>query len=185
MKRILTSTAGQLALVVGFAVFGGISFWYWGAPSGDHVQRVVEAHRAREFEEKVEPELSPASQHAMAYIDAAISCDCEGIVSRTEWMQARLLALSESGASPEALAADRKKLCDNFCERKEAGFRVLDEGVDDPYLFFPGVEYRFVGEDSGREDLEVPVRGCRYGFHHRQGVLKILTVARLAESPSG
>lgn len=157
MNRGLSSTTSQLAFVTAFAVLGAFSLWYWGAPSGEHVQRAVEQQRAREFEKQVEPELGPEAAAAMAYVEAAIACDCEEIIARTEWMQTRLEEMENSGATAEEMAADRSRLCETFCTREEDGFQVVDEGVRDPYLFFPGVEYSFVGQDEGREDLEVPV----------------------------
>lgn len=157
MNRGITSKTGQLVFVVAFAVIGAASLWYWGSPSGDHVQRAVEAKKAREFKEQVVLEPGPEAQEAMAYVEAAIDCDCDGIIDRTEWMRARLDRLNESGASPDDIAADRASLCEDFCERDESGYEVVDEGVDDPYLFFPGVEYKFIGQDEGRDDLAVPV----------------------------
>lgn len=144
--------------VLAFAMLGAASLWYWGSPSAEHVERVVQAKKAREFQEKVLSEPGPEVREAMAYIKAAIDCDCEGIISRTEWMQTRLGRLQDAGATPAELEADRARLCEDFCGRDdEGGYEVRDEGVADPYLFVPGVEYEFIGQDEGRQDLEVPV----------------------------
>lgn len=130
--------------------------WYWGAPTGERVQRAVEAKKAREFERSVSPPVSADAAAATEYVDAVIEGNCERVVQRTEWLQARKKSLLDAG-KPEAFAAEQARFCEGFFSRDAAGFAFAAEGIDDPYLFFPDVKYAVVGQDSGRPDLGVPV----------------------------
>lgn len=147
---------GPLALVVVCAAAGVFSLWYWGVPSGEHVQRQVEKKKSKEFREQVSAELDPLTAKAIAYIEAVRDCDCEELVGRTAWMQERLANLAATATEAE-LREERQALCDRVCARDDKGYRLVQEGVRDQYLFFPGMTYKFIGKDSGRDDLAAPV----------------------------
>lgn len=143
-------------MVIACAAAGVFSLWYWGAPTGEHIQRQVEKKKSKEFREQVNAELDPLTAKAIAYIEAVRDCDCEELVARTAWMQERLTNLAANATESE-LEEERRALCERACKRDDAGYRLVQEGVRDQYLFFPGITYQFVGKDGGRDDLAAPV----------------------------
>ena len=102
--------------------------------------------------------LSPPSESdgvARRYAEAVRDSDWEAVVDRVLWMQERLEQVKQRDGSD---AAGRQELLRRAADRSAEGNRLqLYEGVEDQYLFAPGVELSVLGGDGGEADLERPV----------------------------
>lgn len=97
-------------------------------------------------------ESSVAWQYAMACQNG----DWAKVVDLTHWMKDRLeFVLETDGAG--ALPAEKDRLMDELGLRTVSDNRLLDEGVEDPYVFSPGCDISYDTVDTGRDDLDVPV----------------------------
>ena len=95
----------------------------------------------------------PAWRYARAVADG----DLETAIAMTLWMQDRLaFRRTETGDEVE-VAKTREELAAGLREHTVEGNRLTAEGVEDQYLFAPGVDFAIVGELPGDTDLEAPV----------------------------
>lgn len=102
---------------------------------------------------------APESVESGAAWQYALACR-EGnwakVVELTYWMKDRLnFVLETDGAG--AVPAEKDRLMDELGLRTVADNRLVDEGVEDQYVFSPGSEIAYESVDSGRDDLDGPV----------------------------
>lgn len=93
---------------------------------------------------------------AWRYATACREGDWAEVVDLTYWMKDRLqFVLETDGAG--AVPAEKDRLMDDLGRRTVEDNRLLDEGVEDPYVFSPGSELAYDAVDTGRDDLDGPV----------------------------
>jgi hypothetical protein len=94
----------------------------------------------------------PAWRYARAVADG----DVDTAIAMTLWIQDRLaFRRTETGDEVE-VANTREELAAALRDRSVEGNRLTAEGVEDQYLFAPGVDFAIVGELPGDSDLEAP-----------------------------
>ncbi|MBI2425010.1 MAG: hypothetical protein HYV27_19450 [Candidatus Hydrogenedentes bacterium] len=95
-------------------------------------------------------------QAAWHYVHALQEGDWDAAIDRTLWMQERLGVAASSGGAEAEMEA-RRALRAQLASRNVEGNRLRPEGVEDQYVFTPAATVRYLGSDSGAEDLEAPV----------------------------
>lgn len=76
----------------------------------------------------------------------------------TAWMRDRVKAVLLEDQEPGAQARVREELCDRMQWRTTEGNQLRLEGVEDQYVFAPGTRLDLLRADTGRSDLDAPVR---------------------------
>lgn len=79
------------------------------------------------------------------------------VVQQMLWMEERLRRVQLGGGDAEAVTKERQVLCDQVSERNVSGNQLLDEGIEDQYIFAPGAELEVARVDEGQSGLEQPV----------------------------
>ncbi len=149
------NTIGPLILVVVLAALGGLSLLKWGSPVSKYVNQKTD-RKPIATEKLSEEALDPLDQRTMLYARAIQTCDCDTVINMTLWMQERLDYVLQTEGTPEASDKARQDLCDDLCDRTLEGRQLLPEGVEDQYLFAPGVEFYPVSTDEGLLNLAAP-----------------------------
>ncbi len=93
---------------------------------------------------------------AWAYARAYQEGDWARAIELTIWMEERLVFVARTG-TPEDVVAERKRLIEQISTRVLTDMQLRDAGVDDQYIFAPGVRLEHVLDDSGRDDLAAEV----------------------------
>lgn len=105
------------------------------------------------------PRAIPAQNNlAMRYARAVQDGNCAIVIPHTAWMRERLKRALEGKNGNKAVERVRSELCDRIQRRTPEGNQLRREGVEDQYVFAPGVRLEVVREDAGRSDLEEPVK---------------------------
>ncbi len=100
---------------------------------------------------------TPLSSVAWRYALAVRDNNCAEVIRMTLWMNERLDRVRAAHGDSERLEAAREALCRRITRRVIEGNQLTAEGVEDPYIFAPGVELNLVGVDGGAAGLERPV----------------------------
>lgn len=93
---------------------------------------------------------------ALRYAQALKDGDWDTVIDQTLWMRERLDYVQLEGGE-EAVTREREHLARRLAERSPEENQLRAEGVEDQFVFAPGVEIAAVGVDAGRDDLERPV----------------------------
>jgi hypothetical protein len=94
---------------------------------------------------------SPATRYAQALQEN----NFDAVIDMTWWMHERLRFSETSLTPPQSLAGVRGELAAGL-RRTIEGNRLRPEGIEDQYIFAPGVELDVVAADAGRNDLVKP-----------------------------
>jgi hypothetical protein len=141
---------GKWILTVLVAVAALLAFWQiQPAPAGAD----------KDVGEPVRPVDSRVRETAMRYAEALRAGDCDEVIALTAWMQDRLREAAEAPAGEPTPEEVEEDLCATLQNRSVEGNRLRPEGVEDRYVFAPGVELEPLAEDEGRNDLSRPVLG--------------------------
>lgn len=134
-----------LTLTVGSALV--LLYWYSASPPPKS-----EATSPKPSEDSGTLQRSPA----MRYAHALQESDCDAVIGMTWWMNERLrnAAIDDRKGGVDQV---RSELCEEIQDRAIEGNRLRPEGVEDRYLFAPGVDLEALYRDRGRDDLEQPV----------------------------
>lgn len=100
---------------------------------------------------------TPLSSVAWRYALAVRGNNCAEVIRMTLWMNERLDRVRAAHGDSEELDAARKALCRQITHRAIEANQLTAEGVDDQYVFAPGVELELVGIDDGAAGLKRPV----------------------------
>lgn len=100
---------------------------------------------------------TPLSSVAWRYALAVRENNCAEVVRMTLWMNERLDRVRAAHGNSEELEEARKTLCRQITRRAVEGNQLTPEGVEDQYVFAPGVQLELVGTDEGAEGLKRPV----------------------------
>lgn len=139
-----------LVFVIAFALFGGLSMWYWGPPNASNHRNALRAPSAPEELEAIpEQALNDLARSALGYADAIRDGRCEDVAGLTWWLQERLQNLGTN--TPDT------GFCEEMKRRTPESNQLTAGGIGDQYLFVPGVEIVAVTVDVGRKDLARPV----------------------------
>ena len=139
-----------LVVVIAFALFGGLSLWYWGPPNASIRSSPLWIPPAPEELEAIpEEELNELARRALDYADAMRNGQCEEVARMTLWIQERLRHLGTNTPDTD--------FCEEIRRRTPQGNQITDGGIEDQYLFVPGVEIVPIAVDTGRTDLARPV----------------------------
>ena len=143
-----------MTVAIGFALLGGVSLLYWGAPNQD----VLNSQSVSIAEKK---ELRPPGESTRALVErycrAVQIADCEAVIAMTWWMQ-EYVARQQQSKPPKDEGAVRRELCRGL-QRDDADGSILQiVGMDDPYLFLPSARFEVLGADGGLKGLAKPVR---------------------------
>ena len=95
-------------------------------------------------------EAHPAWRYACALRDG----DWDAAVEMTAWMRERLEKVNSESGDSQAVAAARAALVRDLSTREAGGNHLRPEGIEDQYVFAPGVALRAVRGDRGHADLE-------------------------------
>ncbi len=93
---------------------------------------------------------------AMQYANALQRGDTERAVAMTRWMRERIAYVQSQSGSPDAAEQARASLIEQLNDRGIEGNRLAEEGIEDQYVFAPGVLLEAVAVDAGRDDLAEP-----------------------------
>ena len=139
-----------LGVVIAFALLGGISLWYWGPPNASNSRNPLWIPPAPEELAAIpEEELNEPARRALAYAEAMLSGQCEDVAGMTWWFQERLRHLGTNAPDTD--------FCEEIRRRTPEKNQLADGGIEDQYLFVPGVEIVVIAVDTGRTDLARPV----------------------------
>jgi len=72
-------------------------------------------------------------------------------------MDDRMHRVAIESAGQEAIDEEWDTLCEKVMARPVEGNVLVAEGIEDQYVFAPGVTLEAVGVDAGRDDLNRPV----------------------------
>ena len=152
-----SNRTAQFVFAIAFGILGASAVWYWGVPGPN----VLEQNPADKDEDdsKVSTEnglvWNPVAQ---SYVRALLEGRCVDVIAMTNWMQERLEYVRRTETNPKAEDEARRELCERLSDRRPEENQLTPEGIEDHYLFAPGVEYELFGVDGGRDDLAKPVR---------------------------
>jgi len=152
---------------VSFAVFAGVATGVSVAWVGTHFQtwplsKVSSDQAASVLPEGASadaPALDATSRIAMEYARAVRDGDCERVIGATQWMSERLERARLISHDPAQLEEVRQDLFRRVLVRDLEGGQLRPEGVEDRYVFAPGVTLMPVAVDNGRDDLAQDVSG--------------------------
>lgn len=116
----------------------------------------VEAARPADTEAPAGMPEEPAGDPAMRYARAMSEGDWAAVIAQTVWMQERLSYAALGGGGEAARAEAMQALEESLSDRLPVEAQLLPEGVEDKYVFSPGAELVWVGQDEGRQDLAFP-----------------------------
>lgn len=146
------------AICVGILVGSGMSFalkGYIGAIN-DRSEQEERATQRGASETHIMPE-APANDAGMRYAQAVMAGDWETVIAQTLWMRERLAYVaSTSAAGDDARQEAIDALAGELSDRAPVEAQLLPEGVEDKYVFSPGAELEWLGQDEGEEELEQP-----------------------------
>lgn len=97
--------------------------------------------------------LRVGNPRAEAYVIALCTEKWDDVVDRTFWMQEHLKRVRIAEGLPRAVAAAREALKRQVSCRYVGANQLRPEGVEDQYVFAPGVRVTALGSDAGRTDL--------------------------------
>jgi hypothetical protein len=100
-----------------------------------------------------EPYVAAALRYARALQDGF----CEEVIRSTGWMADRMHRVAIESSGQEAIDKEWDTLCDKVMARPVEGNLLVQEGIEDQYVFAPGATLEVTGVDSGRDDLNRPV----------------------------
>lgn len=100
-----------------------------------------------------DPFVATALRYARALQDGF----CEEVIRTTAWMADRMHRVAIESSGQEAIDGEWDTLCEKAMERSIEGNVIRPEGVEDQYIFAPGVTFEVLGVDDGRDDLNRPV----------------------------
>lgn len=140
-----------------FVVAAGISLavvWWLGSSAIPvEADYQTEGRTRAQQEENGTPLSSVAWRYALAVRDS----NCAEVIRMTLWMNERLDRVRAAHGDSEELEAAREALCRQIVHRAVEGNQLTAEGVEDQYIFAPGVELHLVGMDEGAAGLRRPV----------------------------
>lgn len=148
MGKGYQAAGSRAILTLGVFALVAAAFWLLGPRPGS-VPEVQSVSRGSS-------DLAAVRETALQYAGAVRDGDCARAIALTAWMGERLRNARTAGADVEAV---REQLCAELQDRSLEGNRLRPEGVEDRYVFAPGVTIEFVRADAGRSDLSRPVRG--------------------------
>jgi hypothetical protein len=96
-----------------------------------------------------DPYVAAALRYARALQDGF----CEEVIRSTAWMADRMHRVAIESAGQDAMDSEWDALCDKAMERSIEGNVIRPEGIEDQYIFAPGVAFEVMGMDAGRDDL--------------------------------
>ena len=99
----------------------------------------------------------PYEAAALRYARALQDGFCEEVIRSTGWMADRMHRVAIESAGQEAVDSEWDALCAKVMARPVEGNLLVPEGIEDQYVFAPGVALEVVDVDSGRDDLNRPV----------------------------
>ncbi|MFP4192230.1 MAG: hypothetical protein ACLFU6_09190 [Candidatus Hydrogenedentota bacterium] len=144
----------QGLFVVAAAAIGLAVLWWLGnsaSPAGADYQRKAQARSQQD--ENGTLLSSVAWRYALAVRDN----NCAEVIRMTLWMNERLDGVRAAHGDSEELEAAWKALCRRISLRAIEGNQLTAEGVEDPYIFAPGVDLELMGVDKGAAGLKRPV----------------------------
>ncbi len=94
---------------------------------------------------------------ALRYARALQDGFCEEVIRSTAWMDDRLHRVAMESSGQETIDNTWDSLCKKVMDRSIEGNLLVPEGIEDQYVFAPGVTMEVVGTDAGRQDLDRPV----------------------------
>lgn len=156
------ATAVALGVMVGLVVGGLVKVMRPGDPAEVEDKGGIWSQRGSLFggapaaKQGEEPLSPPTGSAAWRYAEALRTGDTETVIDLTLWMQERLRRVQAGAGDPAAMAAARRALAEDALARNVAENQLRAEGVLDQYVFSPSSTVEFVGEDTGRTDLERP-----------------------------
>lgn len=150
-----------MAVVLAFAVLGGLALWKFGGANRDFLAQHREiAQQQRAAAGLSDEEVERLLGWAQDYVQAVQRRDCEQVIGMTEWMQDRLEYVRERATDPAAAEQGaREELCESIRRVPPGRDELTDGGADDAALFSPLGEVDLVSVDPGRDDLETPSAG--------------------------
>ncbi len=95
---------------------------------------------------------------AMQYARAVQDGHCEEVIRLTQWMYDRLERVRLKSGDPRSVEEARRELSVRMVDRALEGNQLQPYGIEDQYIFRPGALIKETRKDSGRRDLELPVR---------------------------
>lgn len=154
MSRDNARKGAQYSAVVLFALIGGFALWHWGAPNAGHIIEKTERERSAARPVPIPMDrLGDASRVALHYARAVRDGRCDDVIAVTWWMQERLRYVEQDPGGAGELAKARDALCSELARRAQHENEIGVDGIEDRYLFQPGVTIEPVEVDEGRLDL--------------------------------
>ena len=146
------------AVIFVFTALGGLSLWYWGAPTAEYLEHQARIRDGVEVSEDITAQASQSDSVRVAerYLFALQNEVCSTTIELTWWMQNRLAKVRVEGANAEGAALEA--LCSSITDRNAEGYVLSAEGVEDQYLIAPLAQVVVTGLDGGRQDLDKGVR---------------------------
>jgi hypothetical protein len=102
------------------------------------------------------PPEAPVDDAGMRYARNVQEGDWESVMAQTVWMQERLDYAASTGGGDEARTAAIDALAEELSNRSPVEAQLLPEGVEDKYVFAPGAELAWAGQDEGQQELARP-----------------------------
>lgn len=127
-------------------LMSGLVAWGYKSASARYPERVpLTIHR---LDSSSAPQTTnvadnPAMQYAVAVRDG----DCARASAMTKWMQERLVYVGNTGDVANAVEQEQKRLCALLTEHRTESNQLQTEGVEDQYIFAPGVTLVALGDE--------------------------------------
>ncbi|MBI4556033.1 MAG: hypothetical protein HY706_00490 [Candidatus Hydrogenedentes bacterium] len=157
MTQPLRMKLGRWLVASVIGAMTGFLVWYLGGPMGPILSTVPASPPKPLVSKGKNPEPVPSGP-GMAYARALQSGDYEQVVSRTDWMMDRLERVRLETDDVASVEAARVRLCDALRERRPGGNRLTLQGMEDQYVFMTDAALKTVAMDTGRTDLDRPVK---------------------------
>lgn len=151
----------QYVILFVFFSFGAGSILYWGSPWAS-IKQSQKLNKELDSGAMIPDEIvlkdSSEEQLVNRYVTAYQRHDCGELARTTLWIQDRLRNINSETEDTDVRADMSSVLCGQLFVWTDSNNQISIFGIDDQYLIPTTVTFRIEGADSGRTDLEEPVR---------------------------